>query len=304
MTLKDFLRQNIDLALVICFCAVTAACIYIPYFSVTSLRVALAVLFMLFIPGYSLIAALFPAKDISISTRALFSFGMGIAAVTLIGLGLNYTPFGITTETTTASLLVFSVDCIAISAVRRYALPVRERFSVSVALSVATFLNAREMIFPRSEKRVDRTLTIVLIASMLIATSAFAYAEIFPQHGETFTEFYLLGPGGTANNYPTQFVLGNAKPVIVGVVNREHQQETYDLRVTLNNSTRTTTIYQQRAIIIEDNQTWQNTINLRPDQTGTNMKMEFLLFANGDYATPYRELHLWVNVTSSPKRAA
>ena len=269
---NNFLRQNVDLALVFCYDAAVALCILVPYFSGGSLRVAISVLFMLFIPGYSVIAALFPANNISTSTRALFSFGIGIPVISLIGLGANYAPWGITVASTTASLLVFSIFCIAISAVRRRTLPERERFAVSITSVVTPLLNARESIFPQSESRLDRTLTLVFVASILIATSALAYAEVFPQHAETLTEFYLLGPDGKADNYHTQFVLGTAKPVTVGVTNREQQQETYELRVTLNDSAQTTTLYREQ-ISLNDGQTWQKSINLQPDRAGTDMKV-------------------------------
>ncbi|MCK4491168.1 MAG: DUF1616 domain-containing protein [Candidatus Altiarchaeales archaeon] len=39
-----------------------------------------------------------------------------------------------------------------------------------------------------------------------------------PSRGETFTEFYLLGPGGMAGDYPTTLSVGGDGAVIVGVV--------------------------------------------------------------------------------------
>jgi len=38
---------------------------------------------------------------------------------------------------------------------------------------------------------------------------------------EPFTEFYILGPEGKADNYPTDYVLGENGTVIVGIVNHE-----------------------------------------------------------------------------------
>jgi uncharacterized membrane protein len=51
---------------------------------------------MLFLPGYALIATLFPRKgDLDGIERIALSFGLSIAITPLLGLGLNYTPFGI-----------------------------------------------------------------------------------------------------------------------------------------------------------------------------------------------------------------
>jgi uncharacterized membrane protein len=60
------------------------------------LRVALGTPFVLFFPGYTLISALFPKKkDLNSIERVALSLGLSLAVVPLIGLGLNYIPFGI-----------------------------------------------------------------------------------------------------------------------------------------------------------------------------------------------------------------
>ena len=60
-----------------------------------TIRVILGLPFILFIPGYILIFALFPCRKtdqgIDIIERIALSFGLSIAVVPLIGLGLNYT---------------------------------------------------------------------------------------------------------------------------------------------------------------------------------------------------------------------
>ncbi|NOQ34054.1 MAG: DUF1616 domain-containing protein, partial [Methanosarcinales archaeon] len=89
-------RIPIDLALVI---TLTLACILFvltPWLDETPVRVVLGLLLVLFLPGYSLIAALFPGKDdLDGIERIALSFGLSIAVVPLLGLGLNYTQYGI-----------------------------------------------------------------------------------------------------------------------------------------------------------------------------------------------------------------
>ncbi|HTY92106.1 MAG TPA: DUF1616 domain-containing protein [Methanocella sp.] len=46
-----------------------------------------------------------------------------------------------------------------------------------------------------------------------------------------------------------------------------------------------------------DNQTWEQPVGLRPGHNGTNMKVDFLLYKDGNTTSPYRECYLRVNVT-------
>jgi len=88
-------RIPIDLALVI---TLTLACILFvlaPRLNETPVQVVLGLLLVLFLPGYSLIAALFPRRDdLDGIEQIALSFGLSIAIVPLIGLALNYTPYG------------------------------------------------------------------------------------------------------------------------------------------------------------------------------------------------------------------
>ncbi|MGD0952643.1 MAG: DUF1616 domain-containing protein [Methanotrichaceae archaeon] len=76
---------------------------------------------VLFLPGYALIAALFPRKDdIDSIERVALSFGLSIAVVPLIGLGLNYTPWGIRLVPVVISLCLFTVMMSVAAHLRRF----------------------------------------------------------------------------------------------------------------------------------------------------------------------------------------
>ena len=86
---------------------------------------------MLFLPGYSLIAALFPRKDdLDGIERVALSFGLSIAVVPLLGLALNYTPFGIRLTPILIVLSVFTISLTMGAYVRRSMIPEEDRFSV------------------------------------------------------------------------------------------------------------------------------------------------------------------------------
>ena len=82
--------------------------IVISFFPSSVLRIILGLPFVLFFPGYTLVAALFPRRSpLDSIERVGLSFGLSIAVVPLIGLILNYTPWGIRLYPVLVSLVIF-----------------------------------------------------------------------------------------------------------------------------------------------------------------------------------------------------
>jgi len=184
-------------------------------------RIIIGLPLILFIPGYLLVLSLFPRQqDLSIIERIALSFGLSIAIVPLIGLALNYTPWGIQLEPILVSLTAWVAITAAVGWHRWRALPVGERFRLEITLT-----------WPRGESRLDRALTLGLAVSIVVAGALLVYVIVTPQEGEAFTEFYILGPGGTADNYPTNLTAGEAGRVLVGIANHEHRAVNYTVEV-------------------------------------------------------------------------
>jgi len=77
-------------------------------------------LFVLFLPGYSLIKALFSDRELDIIERVALSIGLSLALVPMAGLLLNYTPWGIRTTPVTLSLLGLTLVFASAAVVRDY----------------------------------------------------------------------------------------------------------------------------------------------------------------------------------------
>jgi len=77
-------------------------------YPIVYVRYVLGSIFVLFLPGYSLIKALFPEKELDNIERTALSIGMSLALVPITGLILNYTPWGIRTTPVTLSLLALT----------------------------------------------------------------------------------------------------------------------------------------------------------------------------------------------------
>ncbi|MCK5459313.1 MAG: DUF1616 domain-containing protein, partial [Thermoplasmatales archaeon] len=105
-----------------------------------TIRIILGLPFILFIPGYILIFSLFPFKKtdrgIDIIERIALSFGLSIAVVPLIGLSLNYTPWGIRLEPILFSIFLFIVGIGIIAIYRWMKTNPNERFTISLDISL------------------------------------------------------------------------------------------------------------------------------------------------------------------------
>ncbi len=287
-------KNSIDLPIVTALVLLTNLFIFIPELAVTPIRTMLGLPMVLFLPGYALIAALFPEKDdLDGIERLALSLGLSIAVVPLIGLGLNYTPWGIRLVPILVSLSIFTLLMCAIAVYRRSKLPSDKAFSVSLA---EIYGSVKPPASDQPGSKFDRILTIILVISVLVSLVALAYVVVSPKQGEKFTEFYILGMDGKADNYTTQFIQGDSGQVIVGVVNHEYERVKYTMDIRLNNESLSIPSNVQ-SFSLEHNVTWERPVMFTPNSVGNNMKLEFLLYKNDNLTVPYRDLHLWVNVT-------
>ncbi len=195
-------------------------------------RIVIGLPFILFFPGYALIATLFPERaSLDLIERIALSFGVSIAIVPLIGFGLNYTPLGIRLVPILASIIVFNVVFCALALWRRSrtAEPYEPFDPRALFGSIKRNFDA--------EGKVDKFLTVVLVLSILSSVIALVYVVSFPREGESFTEFYVLGPDGTASGYPHNLTVNQSAPVFIGIANHEHRTVNYTVEVWLSNIT-------------------------------------------------------------------
>ena len=310
-----FTPENLfrDLIAVFLWLLMAIGFVYIPVLNDTFLRIVFALPVVLFIPGYSLIAALFPADtEIDILERVALSFGLSIAVVPLIGLGLNYTPWGIRLDPIVVSLSVFTIAMLAIAQYRRYLLPEEERFRLLVR---ETYLEAKSELFSSGQSKADRILSVILILSIIAAVATTVFVIVVPKDGEKFTEFYILGEKGMAADYPTSFAALTPQEITIGVGNHEYRDvgyfiETYAVDQVFNETTNTSSIISMDLIDriyldVPDNETEEIFYQFEIPSSSYN-KLQLLLFEDdypGDEVwgeerinANYRDLHLWIDV--------
>jgi len=131
------------------------------------------------------------------------------------------------------------------------------------------------------------------LISLVLAVATTVYIIVMPKEGESFTEFYILGPNGKASDYPTNLTTNQEGNVIIGIVNHENKNTSYKVLVTSNN-----TVLLDKTVKLQDGQKLEIPFNFTVGDPGER-KMEFLLYKLPDTSNIYRSLHLWINATES-----
>lgn len=95
-------------------------------FPLVYVRYVLGTVFILGLPGYALVKALFPTKkEMDSIERAALSLGLSLALVPIVGLILNYTPWGIRLTPITLSLLALTAAFATAALAREYQVSAR-----------------------------------------------------------------------------------------------------------------------------------------------------------------------------------
>ena len=371
-----------DLAAVLAVVALTNLAVFLPVVNDSPVRVVVGLVFVLFVPGYAFIAALFPEageppttagpvaeaggpdaaesatagddeesagesasaaadeesamdaeagpvdtnadgnggglgdRGIDGIERTALSFGLSIAVVPLIGLALNFTPFGIRLVPILVTISLFTVLASVLAALRRWELPASERFRVPYREWYAD--GRSEVTDPDST--LDAALNVALAVAILLATTSVVYAVAVPQQGEQFTQFYVLTEEEDGDlvtfGYPETLSPNESKSIHVGVENNEYEPVEYTVVVQLqavdiedNRSTVTDRARLDRySVTIAHNET---DIRERPleldagtarEFAGEDRRVKFLLYRGDPPADPTaaeadHQLHFWVEVT-------
>jgi uncharacterized membrane protein len=290
----------------------------------STFRTILGLPFLLFIPGYILILALFPMtkenKRLNNIERVALSFGFSIAIDSLLGFILNFTPWQIRLEPILLLLFFFIVVVGFIAFLRWKAIPLKQRFVISFDVTL-----------PKSNNTSDNVLTIILCISIIISAAIVGYVIVTPKIGETFTEFYILGPTRNTTGYPRNLSVDDNANVIIGLVNHEYKIMNYTIEVWLINQTiffnestqKNETIYNEMWYIdkmtinlnpidnIKQLSGWEKNYSFSLNKKG-EFKLTFLLFitptgkydfntnykniSEQKFESAYKELHLWLSV--------
>jgi uncharacterized membrane protein len=252
-------------------------------------RLIVSTLVVLVLPGYHFHVLLFPHRnDLSGLERIVLTLGTSIASAPLMAFILDSLPL---TRIDTPSILLFQGLYIALLAIgswlRRIRLPEDERFLLAIPMQMDVFH------WLGQQAPVTRVLLVSLSLTFAAAATGLLLTLLLPGTSHQFTEFFVLGSEGQAENYPRDLRSSESIALILGVVNYEEHQQQYQIVVMHGNKVLTETapfsiVHGERSV---------QAIRFSIDETGTGQPISFLLFRDGQQ-TPYRRLHLWMDTLS------
>ena len=335
-----------DLAAVLALVVATNLAVLAPLLRDTPLRIPLGLAFVLFVPGYAFIAALFPEAgesptqegerddgndggvgeaeeaddDVFLAgvgrtgidgiERVALAFGLSIAIVPLIGLVLNFTPWGIRLVPIMLAVSGFTVLATVLAAARRWELPPDERFRVPYREWYAA--GHAEVFDP--ETRTDAILNVALAASIVLAVGAVGFAVLVPPQGEQFSAVYVLTEDDdgelVADGYPSELELGEPGELVVGVDNHEHRTVDYTVVVVeqrVETAGNESVVEEQRELdrfetTLAHDESWHHAHSIEPTLVGDDVRVAWLLFLDDEIPdeptlddTEY-SVHIWVDV--------
>lgn len=245
------------------------------------LRLLIGIAAALILPGYALSMALFPPGELEGVERAALAFSLSLGLVVLMAPFLNLAPDGLTAGSVTWSMTAVTLVATTAAWWRRRRRP-----------------DPRDMPGGSSPDRSQTSgadlrwvaLAVGLIAVVLVALLSGGIG-VKPAGA---TEFFVLGPGGTADGLPTKIAAGAPTTITVGISNGEGSAQQYTV-VVESASGRLTA---RGPITVESGTTWTGTIEFRVPASGNAQEIRILLLKPSD-PQPYRSLRLVVDVVAA-----
>ena len=276
------------------------------------LLAAVAIPFLLFVPGYALIAALFPDRGSMYQRhrldgleRTLYAVVASICLAVIVGVNLDFTSWPIRPVPVVSALAAVTYLSTLVSLYRRKASGLEATKS---AAQLNTGTNSRT----QSNDSGVRLGSIVVAVAIVVALVSVTFVAAQPQRGETYSEFGLLTENnGTlqADGYPEEMALGESNELYFTVTNREQQQTEYVVVVQLTRTAPTGAVMESARLntyteTTAPGDTWQQRHTITPVLEGERLRLTYLLYRDSPPEQPtvdnaYRETHIWIDVTQN-----
>lgn len=287
------------------------------------IRVGIGVAYLLFVPGYVLTTAVFPAKPpadargygnplgpASVKTidgteRLALSFGLSLVLLPLLGLVLAALPWPFNRLNVLAVTTAFVAVALLVGLFRRARLAEDIRYDAPFR-SWGT--RAHHVLF--RTPTIDGVLNIVLAVVVIAAAGSMAFALAAPADGSTYSSVTLLtrDEGGdlVAADYPTEFSQGSGQNLALVVENHEGESVRYVVVVQLQRvdggRVTETAELDRYAKQVPAQGTWRIRHTVTPTMAGEDLRLVYLVYTESAPGSPgidnaYRHVSLWIDVS-------
>ncbi|MFC4437922.1 MULTISPECIES: DUF1616 domain-containing protein [Natrialbaceae] len=286
-----------DLAAAVLVTGLVNVAVFVPAIRETPVRVPVGLAFVLFVPGYVVVAALFPNRERVVDgvDRLSLSVVASVIVVSTVGLAMNVTPWGIRLGPTLIAVSLVTVAITAVAVRRRRAVPPADRLRVPYR----EWLRRRTAAL-RPSGVTDLALTLSLAVAVVIAVGAvgFAIADHHAGYGpelneeDGFSAISLLDSDGdllTDESETPVLEPGTTESVLVGIDNHESEPRSYTV-VALEQELDDGTVADQREldrfdVAVDDGETETYEQDLEPT-TDADARFVWLLYPDEVPAEP------------------
>lgn len=296
-----------DLLAVITSVVLVAGVVVTPLGELRALAIVIGLPFVLLVPGYALVSAVFPragelAPDRETGSSWLARLGISVAgsgiAIAVVGGVLDFTVWGFERTAIIAGLSVFTLVATAIAWYRRRLLPTADQAGFDLD-TVRSYFGT--VVVGESAVSVVLTLVVILAAAGAVGV----VAEKSTESGST-VELYLLGQNDsgelTAGSYPSNVTVGDPITTGIGVGTSRSPFDGYVVtrleRVTVDGETVSVSESQQLDRIdlrVPAGETRITRHTVQPSMAGERLRLTYRLYRNGSNSV-FRQTHVWITV--------
>ena len=291
-------------------------------------RPVVGLLFVLFLPGYALVAALFPARGnspqqaqrgngssagqsttdrggwgldrgIDWVERFALGFVLSLAVVPILALVVTLSPLAFGTASVFVVITVWTLGLTIVAIGRRLTLSVDQRYGMTIG-ELTRYLR-QSIVGDRSRGKI--LLNVVLVLAILFAVGSLSFALLAPPDGETYTDVALLTESSdgelTTAEYPDSLAPGEDEQFYIRLENREQTSVEYDVVVQLQavDSSAEGAVVTNRAEVDRfsttldhgESEITEREVTIPPTLTGEDLRLQLLLYEDGVPTTPTRE---------------
>jgi len=253
------------------------------------IQVILGIAFMFFLPGFCTVSALYPRNEHwSALQKFAISLGSSMAIIPIIGLILNYSPWGIRVSSAIISVSIYTIVISLVAWLRKRNLGLDQSISDNLHTLVDLFSGGW-----RKLTTVNKALSIILILVIMGSIGTVGYVTLNPRQNGTYTEFYILGQNGVDGDYHKTIHIGEPLYLTIGIVNKEIEATDYLIDVMVNGNS----VNKIDNIILAGGEIWEHEVPFYPSEPGLNQELELVLYKTGEIET-YRSLRLWLDIVS------